>query len=318
MNVFQATAGCETLVSSSDVTMDPVATDDPSSAPSATTMSPPAQSLPSPMSECQVLSAPETSVPVGELVSSSDVTMGPVATEPSSVPSATTMSAPARRASPAPADRQTSPLGQTSPPPSAPTCQAADPPQVTGSREVSRFILVSGTRVGTSIHTVARTLRGSFESGGCGISISGYAVGEPGDGTSFILECPSSRASTVVQVAWDQVEREGQFLSVSFVAPSDLGAIAMTRYDHQPVASSSSGRSSFGSSNRYRPYPPSRRMGQDTPLPGTLLPFLPSPAQFSSQRQHNYFGANLRMARKQARNALATSPGPKPCTGEDS
>src|SRR6202041_2875257 len=163
--------------------------------------------------------------------------------------------------------------------------------------------LVSGTRVGTSIHTVARTLHGSFESGGCGISISGYAVGEPGDGTSFILECPSSRASTVVQVAWDQVEREGQFLSVSFVAPSDLGAIAMTRYDHQPVASSSSGRSSFGSSNRYRPYPPSRRMGQDTPLPGTLLPFLPSPAQFSSQRQHNYFGANLRMARKQARDA---------------
>ena len=55
--------------------------------------------------------------------------------------------------------------------------------EASSRHEVSHVILVSGFKLGMSIHAVARILRSSFVSSGCGVSISGYLR----DGTSFFI-----------------------------------------------------------------------------------------------------------------------------------
>lgn len=127
-----------------------------------------------------------------------------------------TLPAPSIPATPPPVASEAPEMGQASLSLSAPIDRVVELSETGLGQESSRLILVSGTRPGTTIRTVAHTLCGSVESGGCGVFISGYALGRPGDGTSFVLECPDSRTSAIVQTAWDGLIRDGQTLTVSF------------------------------------------------------------------------------------------------------
>lgn len=193
----------------------------------------------------------------------------------------------------------------TSSPVAAPSAPIMIPPAGghTGMGEVtSPVVLVAGTRPGMTIHTIARVLRGPFESGGCGVSISGYALGQPGDGTSFILQCPDCRAGAIVKIAWHEKVMDGNILDVSFLAASDLAATTIIPY-HYPAASSSRRYQTEPSpprhARRYQPYPPSR---EGIRHPGTLLPPAAHPPTFGqaamSRGRHNFLAASRRLAKK--------------------
>lgn len=202
-----------------------------------------------------------------------------------------------------PSGRGISDAGQAS------TAAMIPPPGVHASMSevasASPLVLVTGAKPGTTIHNIARALRSPFHSGGCGVSISGYAAGQP-DG-SFVLQCPNSRAGSVVKAAWHEKVMGNHILNVSFIAASELATMTIIPYHHPAAAPP---RRSSRPVRRYQPYPPSSH--EEAQPPGTLLPPAPHPPTFGdgiSQGHHNFFAAARRVARKRGHNISSSSPG---------
>jgi hypothetical protein len=107
----------------------------------------------------------------------------------------------------------------------------------------SRCVMLSGLKPGTSLTYIARLLcrpliPGDRSPYGCGEHISGSSPVPSRDGMCLIIECRDTRASAIVEAAWDNSELDGWRISAKQMLISDLEGIVIDPY-HDPESLSS-------------------------------------------------------------------------------